>query len=176
MFHFSVSMKLFQWPAIHFAAFGLMTAGTLVYPTGSVTAAEDRNYGECADELVAAGITADAAAAACALALRPSEVAGCVTGVLAVAAVMPTEALSACSRDRRPDEVTSCVTSIHQELPVGDSLSVLTHCHRSILPERYATCVTGLAAALNYDTPTALARCTAAGYRPENVAPTYIPE
>ncbi|MEO1095809.1 MAG: hypothetical protein AAFX01_13015 [Cyanobacteria bacterium J06638_28] len=176
MLHFSPSLKLFQWSAIPFIAFGLITAlpaasSAFLTPGSS----EDRNYGECAEDLLAEGIAADAAAAACALAFRPTEMSGCVTGVLATAEVAPLEALSACSRDRRPDEVATCVGNIHDELAVTSSKSVLDHCHRSILPERYATCVVDLANVIDYDTEEALSRCTAAGYRPENIAPTYIP-
>lgn len=179
MLHFSPSLKLCQWSAIPFVAFGFLIA----LPTASLGflipgSSEDQNYGQCAEELLAEGIEADTVAAACALAFRPTEMSDCVTGVLAVAEVTPLNALSACSRDRRPDEVAICVGNIHEELTVAgssESAAVLEYCHRSILPERYATCVVDLANVINYDTGEALSRCIAAGYRPENIAPTYIP-
>jgi len=137
--------------------------------------ARDTNYEGCASELVDLGIEADTAAAACALAFRPSQVSSCVAGVLDVSTVSPLSALSACSRDRRPDEVASCVATIHDQFVVDEPQSVLVSCHRSLLPERYAACVTGLADAVEYGVEESLSRCIAAGYRPENIAPTYIP-
>lgn len=176
MNHFSRFSKLLQWPAIPFAAIGIVAASTVPLTTTPAQAEEDVNYGGCANELIAAGIDADTAAAACALSLEPSEMSGCVKGVLAAApAVVPVDALTACSRDRRPDEVATCVKDVHQTLVVDDSQEVLLHCHRSLLPERYSACVVGIAEAVGYATDEALARCIAAGYRPENVAPTYIP-
>ncbi|MEM1310060.1 MAG: hypothetical protein AAF722_01220 [Cyanobacteria bacterium P01_C01_bin.70] len=153
-----------------------MSISTLPLATNSAQAqALDLDYDACADQLLNAGVDADAAAIACALSYRPTEVSGCVSSVLNAADVTPTAALSACSRDRRPDEVASCVSSIHGDLVVSDSQSVLDHCHRTILPERYAACVTGISDEIGYATEDALASCIAAGYRPENVTPTYIP-
>ena len=183
MIHLSRYLQLFQWPVIlsgfpkmPFLAGTVLSITLLPSMTSAVQAqALDLDYDACADELLGAGVEADAAAIACALAYRPTEVSGCVSGVLDIADVTPTAALSACSRDRRPDEVASCVSSIHGDLVVNDSQSVLDHCHRTILPERYAACVTGIADEIGYATEDALASCIAAGYRPENVAPTYIP-
>lgn len=172
MLHFSWSFKLCQWPAIPFIVLGL--AATIPVTAGTAQAREAR-YDQCARDLLEAGIEADTAATACALALRPTEVSDCVVDVTRVSAVLPEVALSACSRDRRPTEVANCVADIHQDLDVADPTPVLVLCHRSLLPERYAACVTGLAETIGYDTETSLARCIAAGYRPENVAPTYIP-
>lgn len=176
MIHHSRTVQFFQWPVIPFLAGALLSAGTLpLSATVAQAQATDLDYDACADELLAAGVEADAAAIACAMSYRPTEVSGCVSGVLAAADVTPTAALSACSRDRRPDEVASCVATIHGDLVVNDSQSVLDHCHRTILPERYAACVTGIADEIGYTTEDSLATCIAAGYRPENLAPTYIP-
>lgn len=175
MFHFSVSLKLFQWPAIQFVAAGLLAAGTVPFTSPGAQAQQGGDYARCASDLMAVGIDGDTAAAACALALRPTEVSSCVVGVTTFSSVEPEAALSACSRDRRPDEVATCVADIHQFLVVDDSQAVLDHCHRSLLPERYAECVMDLTATVGFTTEESLARCSAAGYRPENVAPTFIP-
>ncbi|HEY9889639.1 MAG TPA: hypothetical protein V6D02_14635 [Candidatus Obscuribacterales bacterium] len=176
MIQFSRAFKLIQWPAIPFVALGLMAAGTVPLIATSAQAQDrDVNYGACTAALIAEGIAAETAVTACALAFEPTQVSSCVSGVMAVSSVDPTAALSACSRDRRPDEVAACVSDIHGNLVVDDPLAVLTSCHRSILPERYAACVVGIAAEANYGTEDSLAACIAAGYRPENVAPTYIP-
>lgn len=137
--------------------------------------AGDDDYRKCASDLLEAGIAAETVAAACALALQPTEISECVTGVIDIADIAPVTALSACSRDRRPHEVASCVTEIHETLEVPNSNSVLTLCHRSLLPERYSACVIGLVKAADFTTGESLSRCIAAGYRPENIAPTFIP-
>ncbi|MGF1521464.1 MAG: hypothetical protein ACFBSF_03995 [Leptolyngbyaceae cyanobacterium] len=173
MFHFSRSHVRFQWPAIPFIALGLIAGSTVPLIASTAYASED--YAACAVDLTELGVEADTAAAACALAFDPTEMSSCVVGVTDAADVSPVAALSACSRDRRPDEVATCVTSIHEQLAVTSSQSVLTLCHRSILPERYAECVTGLADAVGYSTDESLASCIAAGYRPQDIAPTYVP-
>lgn len=177
MSHSSWFFRLCQWSAIPFAATGLIAVGIFPISLSEARAQsrEDRDFAACANELVASGLAGDTAAAACALAFRPTEVSGCVADVIQVSAVAPIQALSACSRDRRPEEVALCVSDIHQTLDVSDPSTVLTLCHRSLLPERYAACVTGLAVAVDYTTEESLSQCIAAGYRPENVAPTYIP-
>lgn len=173
MIHFSWSFKLFQWPAIQFIAVGLMTTGAGPLFVAEAQARDD--YRQCADELTESGINAETAAAACALAFNPTVVSDCVDDVVASSPVSPEAALSACSRDRRPDEVATCVDDIHDQLEVSDSNSVLRLCHLSLLPERYSACVTGLAEALEYSVEESLSRCIAAGYRPENITPTFIP-
>lgn len=150
-----------------------MVAG--VGPIGIETA-QATDYDTCVGDLLTLELDRETVAAACALAYRPQEVSGCVTGVIAETTITPREALSACSRDRRPLEVSSCVTSIHSNLTVSDAWSVLDHCHRSLLPVRYSECVLALGAIAEFTTADALDRCISAGYRPENVAPTYIPE
>lgn len=176
MIHFSWSFKLLRWPTIPFVALGLVAATTLPGFNGSAQAQDsDLNYGACAEDLVAAGIDPDTAAAACALAFEPTLVSNCVTDVVATTAIAPEVALGACSRDRRPDEVATCVTDIHSELAIDNSLTVLDFCHLSILPLRYKACVVGIAGELALGTDETLTRCIAAGYRPLNVAPTFIP-
>ena len=176
MIHFSRSFKRLQWPAIPFVLLGLVSASTLPLVTTPAQAqATDLNYAACADELLAAGVGTDAAAIACSTAYRPTEVSSCVTGVLATADVSAIDALGACSRDRRPDEVSTCVADIHGDLAVTDSQTVLDLCHRTILPERYSACVVGIAAETGLTTEESLESCIAAGYRPLNVSPTFIP-
>lgn len=176
MIHFSRSFKLLQWPAIPFALIGLASASTLpLVATPAQAQATDFDYATCASELLAAGIDADAAAIACSTSYRPTDISSCVDGVLEAADVPALAALTACSRDRRPTEVATCVANIHNDLVVDDSLAVLDLCHRTILPERYSACVIGIAQETDLTTEESLASCIAAGYRPLNVTPTYIP-
>ncbi len=170
MAHCVPSVRLTRWSGIPFTLASLLALG--VAPSLAQTLGGD--FALCARGLRSRGLSDEAIAAACALAYRPTEVSGCVAGVLNRAAVDPTVALAACSRDRRPLEVAACFSAIHGTLPISDSPAVLDHCHRSILPVRYGQCVTDLATTLNLGPEAALAQCIAAGYRPENVAPTFI--
>lgn len=176
MIHFSRSLKLCQWSVIPFVAGGLLSAG--LWPMMVLRAnaqATDFDYDVCAAEMLSLGVEPDAAAIACATSYRPTDISACVAGVLSVADLAPEVAVAACSRDRRPREVSTCVINIHTNLVVEDSLTVLDRCYRTILPERYAACVVGIAAEIGYSTEDSMASCIAAGYRPLNVAPTYIP-
>lgn len=147
----------------------LFAVNPIVFP------AYANDYETCATDLLKAGIDAEAATTACARALHPDEVSACVTGVQGVTSLAGLDILSACSRDRRPKEVASCVGMIHGDLTVDDSASVLDHCHRSILPIRFSECVVGLSASTPLALSEALSTCISAGYRPEDIAPTFIP-
>ncbi len=168
-----VSLKILPWSMLPFVAAGLMVVGA--GPIG-IEAAQASEYDTCVGDLLPLALDRETVAAACALAYRPQEISSCVTGVLAATTtIVPGDALTACSRDRRPLEVSTCVTDIHSTLTVDDSFSVLDHCHRSLLPVRYSQCVLALGTTADFATVDALDRCISAGYRPENVAPTYIP-
>lgn len=173
MIHSALDFKHLRSPLARFLAAGLLAAGLLPLWQARLSA---NDYAECANDLLAAGVEAEAATAACALAYRPQALSECVTDVAAVTDIAPGAILSACSRDRRPQEVATCVTDIHNQLAVSDSAAVLNRCHRSLLPARYGTCVTGLAASADLAIDEALANCLAAGYRPANIAPTNLPE
>ncbi|MEL6402276.1 MAG: hypothetical protein AAFR26_24855 [Cyanobacteria bacterium J06626_4] len=176
MNYFSRSLALFQYPVMPLATIGLIATSAFSLMTSPAQAqATDFDYDNCASELLDAGIAPDAAAAACAMSYRPTEISSCVSGVLNASAVLPESALVACSRDRRPDEVATCVSNIHADLVVNDSEMVLEHCHRTILPERYAACVVGIANEVDYTTEDSLTTCIAAGYKPLDIEPSYIP-
>ena len=65
MTHSSRTVQFFQWPVIPFLTGALLSAGTLpLIATAAQAQATDQNYGACADELLAAGVDADAAATA----------------------------------------------------------------------------------------------------------------
>ncbi|WP_052050190.1 hypothetical protein [Leptolyngbya sp. KIOST-1] len=84
------------------------------------------------------------------------------------------QALLACQSDRRPQDLASCVGTIHRSLAVTNSTAVLNNCRRSVLPLRFADCVVGVAAAADLAVTDSLRQCSAAGYLPEDVAPTFI--
>ena len=174
MLHSALSSRITRWSAIPLVTAGLLGAVAAPLPP-ALAQVNDYDYTRCAEDLLAAGLDDETIAAACALAYRPQEVSSCVVDVTDATAIAPKDALSACSRDRRPLEVATCVTGIHQDLTVADSKTVLDYCHRSLLPVRYSDCVISLAETVGLSTEESLAQCISAGYRPENVAPTYIP-
>lgn len=180
MVHFGPNASRFQWPAIHFARClgqGAVLAGLLAtaLPLTVQRPATANEFDTCASTLIDAGIEPSVAAGACGMALHPEEVSSCVEGVVNAADVSALSALSACSRDRRPKEVATCVADIHAALPVESSEEVLQKCHLSLLPERYSTCVVGLSDGAGLSLAESLDDCISAGYRPEGVAPTFVP-
>jgi hypothetical protein len=181
MVHFRPSAAGFRWPAIQFArcfAQSSVIAGLVAaaLPVVLVRPAAANEFESCARALTDAGLEAAVVAAACGQALHPDQVSACVTGVLAAADVTALSALSACSRDRRPKEVATCVSDIHAALPVERSDEVLEKCHLSILPQRYSACVVGLSQGAGLAVAESLNECLSAGYRPVDVAPTFVPQ
>jgi hypothetical protein len=171
MVHFPFSLERIRCPGIQFAV-----AGSLVLPALLLAplAAEANEFGNCTGKLLAAGIDTETASLACAQALHPDQVASCVVDVTNTAEVAPEDALAACSRDRRPDEVAACFGSIYTKLEGADPMEALENCQLSILPIRYSDCVTGLAAESDLTPEASLATCSVAGYRPVDLAPTFI--
>lgn len=132
------------------------------------------DYESCTSGLIDAGITANAAAGACGTALHPAELSSCTVDVLGAAEVDAEQALLACQNDRRPQELATCVGDIHQGLEVANSTAVVNNCRRSVLPVRFSDCVVGVATAASLPVAESMTQCIAAGYRPEDVAPTFI--
>lgn len=172
MVHFSLFNSLTPYLTLPFTLFSAVLAPLALASPGL---AIDYNYGQCVADLLETGLSAQVAGSACASALRPEQVSSCVFDVTAATELSAEAALSACSRDRRPLEVASCVVNIHEFLDVPNSAAVLNNCHRSILPVRYSDCVVDTALVAEITTTDSLALCIAAGYRPVDVAPSFIP-
>jgi hypothetical protein len=171
MVHFLVSAPRNQYAAIPFAVIAGLAAPALLL---SAPRAIANDYETCTSRLIDAGVAVDAAAGACGQALHPADLASCTVDVAGVGDLGAEQALLACQSDRRPKELASCVTDIHGQLAVDNSTSVLNNCRRSVLPVRFADCVIGVAKAAELAVAESMAQCSAAGYRPEDVAPTFI--
>ena len=172
MVHHPVFKPLNQCLTLPFALIGALVAPLAwAYPGVAI----EYNYGQCVADLLAVGLSAEALATACAQALQPEQVSSCVLDVVDTTELSPEAALTACSRDRRPLELATCVVDIHDFLDVPNSAAVLNNCHRSILPVRYADCVIDTALTAELATTDSMALCIAAGYRPVDVAPNFIP-
>lgn len=149
---------------------GLVTPIVLASPP----AAAANDFAICTSALINAGLDNSVAAGACGKALRPADLSSCTLDVASTAEVSTDQALLACQSDRRPKELATCVDEIHQQLEVTDSTAVINSCRLSVLPLRYSDCVVGVASAADLAVADSLLRCSAAGYIPTDVAPTFI--
>ncbi|PZO43661.1 MAG: hypothetical protein DCF17_05535 [Shackletoniella antarctica] len=149
---------------------GLATPLVLLAAPGAIA----NDFEVCTSRLIEAGIDGSEAAGACGKALHPADLSSCTLDVVGVADVDVEQALLACQSDRRPQELATCVSDIHQSLEIASSTVVLNNCRRSVLPTRFADCVVGVATAATLTPAESMSRCSAAGYRPEDVAPTFI--
>lgn len=171
MVYFPASALRRQCFAIPFALIaGLATPVVLL----SAPKAIANDFESCTSALIEAGIETASAAGACGKALHPEDLSSCTLDVTRAAGVDVDQALMACQSDRRPKELATCVGDIHQALAVDNSTAVLNNCRNSTLPLRFADCVVGVASAASLTAIDSMTQCSAAGYRPEDVAPTFI--
>ncbi len=137
---------------------GLLAIGLPIQPA---SAKLDNGYRTCAAALRDSGVAAAQVAAACSAALRPTELATCVSEIKGQTTIEASDALSGCRRVRRPLELSTCVVNINP----GEgavATAVLDNCRRSLLPARFSECVVGLVAEINYNTNRAMRSCIAA--------------
>ncbi|ELR96576.1 hypothetical protein [Gloeocapsa sp. PCC 73106] len=104
------------------------------------------SFNACARDLIASGISGEAAGSACGSALVPRDLSLCVSRVNRPGAIAPEEALQACYQVRRPRDLASCFNSIERRVDLSSTTpnQVLDNCRKSLLPERYSECVLGL--------------------------------
>lgn len=144
-------------------------------PLKPATAAIDDSFQLCAAELLEAGVERQVAATACASALHPEELSACVLNIEQSTELAATDAVAACRRVRRPQELSTCVVDLNQTLENAVALEILDNCRRSLLPERYASCVSGIHGTTNYTPTESMLICISAGDRPRDLAPSFIP-
>ena len=153
--------------------FSALTVTAVTLPPAQ--AAADDDFFDCTTALLDAGISQVSATAVCAAARYPSQVSNCAIDVTEVTGLAVADALNVCERSRRPDEVANCTLNIYDSLSEVDgavpTLSAHTFCGRSLLPERYGTCVVDLTEATDLSVDDSLTRCIRAGYRPWEMGP-----
>lgn len=155
--HYSIP-SLLRLATAPVAIAGLLAIGLPIQP---VSAKLDDGYKTCAATLRDSGIAEAQVAAACSAALRPADLATCVSEIGGQTAIEASDALSGCRRVRRPLELSTCVVNINP----GEgavATQVLDHCRRSLLPARFSECVVGLVAEIDYNTNRAMKSCIAA--------------
>lgn len=162
----------FQSSVIPFAIAGLAAAAL---PITIQSPAQANDYESCARSLINAGISIQDADYACATALHPTDVSACFTKVAGDVSLDSSDLLHACRRVRRPTELATCVVDIHSDRLSEGSIAVLDNCRRSLEPVRYSECVNGLIAASAIALDESMSECIAGGYRPRDIAPTFLP-
>lgn len=133
------------------------------------------DYQRCALALTNLQVAPDQAASACANSLKPQDLTVCVNRLTSGGSIAATEAVSACRQVRRPVELGMCVVNIRQGLSAATASDVLNNCRRSLLPERYASCVVGLSRSIKLEPVQALNTCIDAGDFPTELDATFIP-
>jgi len=155
--HHSIS-SLIRLATAPVAIAGLLAIGLPIQPA---SARLDDGYQTCAATLRDSGIADAQVAAACSAALRPTELAACVSDIGGQTSIAASDALSGCRQVRRPSEFSTCVVNINP----GEgavATEVLDNCRRSLLPARFSECVVGLVAEIDYNTNRAMRSCIAA--------------
>jgi len=174
----------FWFQATRFASIQLALAGivSVLLPIAPASAtqysqyrAQELDYQACARGLVDTGITAEAAAIACGAALAPRDISDCVTQIKTATAIVATDALTGCRQVRRPVELAACVVNINANTQNAVALNVLDNCRRSLLPVRFSNCVVGVSLETALPPELAMSDCIAAGDRPRNVLPSFVP-
>lgn len=163
------TLKLAAASTFGAASLAAMALGTAVGVSPAAAASPD--YFGCAAGMTAAGIAETEAIAACASARYPENLGACVVDVNELTGLTAASALLVCERSRRPVEVANCTIDIHTNLLTSPSPKVLENCGRSLLPERYGSCVVGIADATEVGVDEAMTQCLRAGYRPWRIQP-----
>jgi hypothetical protein len=171
--------RLWRVSAIQFAVAGLVATVLPVHAStttfSSTYRASQRDYSSCLSGLTGAGVPTNDAADACAGALYPADLSTCVTRIEGNTAVVATDALNSCRQTRRPIDLASCVVDITgttSDDPIA--LNVVDFCRRSLLPLRFSNCVVGLQGD-TLSVTQAMQDCIAAGRRPREVLPSFVP-
>ncbi|NJM70338.1 MAG: hypothetical protein HC862_08965 [Scytonema sp. RU_4_4] len=157
-------------PVFAVAGWFAMTSSSM-----AVTATYRNDFRVCAGRLLSVGIAADAASQACAAALRPGDLSTCVIKIGRQTQIAASDALTTCRQARRPEEVASCVVGINKYTREAVSPEVLNYCGRSLLPVRFAQCVVGLRAEVDFASTQAMETCIDASDRISGFLPSFVP-
>ena len=146
------------------ATLGLLAAALPMLPASAITIKFPRpknEYRACSVELMGAGLTADAAASACAGALHPRDISKCVVQINRKTNIAGVEALASCERVRRPKDLATCVVDINTKSRTQTTtpLLVLDQCRRSLLPEQFSECVVGLSRQVDFSVDRLMTTC-----------------
>ncbi|TAE61027.1 MAG: hypothetical protein EAZ76_19235 [Nostocales cyanobacterium] len=152
---------------------GLIAAPTMVIaglfthilPSQAVIDSYKNDHRTCAAQLLRSGVDANAVSQACAIALRPRELSGCVAKITKNTEIAGPEALASCHKARRQEDFATCVVGISKNTQQAINQDTLNYCGRSLLPVTFATCVVGLRKEIDLDPLKALDTCIDASDR-----------
>ena len=167
--------RLIRFAATQLAIVGWLAA-ILPATARDIPTSYQNTYRGCTGRLLNIKISPEDAAAACAEALRPSELSKCVVEIEQETEIAAGDALGTCRQVRRPNDVARCVVGISS----GDKEAipdVLDYCgRRTLLPTRFAECVVGLRIQAKVAAPQAMETCISASEPPRDFAPNFVPE
>ncbi|MBD2410860.1 hypothetical protein FACHB389_00150 [Nostoc calcicola FACHB-389] len=132
---------------------------TTILPDMAIAASYRNDYSVCAEGLLKAGITPEAASQGCAQALRPRDFGACVVKIGKQTEIAAADALSYCGRARRPEELATCVVGVSSITKEAINPAALNYCGRSLLPVRFGQCVVGLLGKIELPPNQALDTC-----------------
>lgn len=169
------SSSLIRFAATQLAVVGWLAA-TLPATAQNIPTSYQNAYRGCTGRLLNIKISSEEAAAACAEALRPTELSRCVVDIEQGTEIAAGDALGTCRQVRRPNDVARCVVGISggekEAIP-----SVLDYCgRRSLLPTRFAECVVGLRIQTKVAATQAMETCISSNEPPREFAPNFVPE
>ncbi|MBX9258672.1 hypothetical protein H1Q63_32935 [Desmonostoc muscorum CCALA 125] len=132
---------------------------TTILPDMAIAASYRNDYSVCAEGLLKAGITPEAASQGCAKALRPRDFGACVVKIGKQTEIAAADAFSYCGRARRPEELATCVVGVSSITKEAINPAALNYCGRSLLPVRFGQCVVGLLGKIELPPTQALDTC-----------------
>ncbi len=171
------------------STFGILTVPVLaitgllttILPDMAIAASYRNDYSVCAEGLVKAGITPEAASQGCAKALRPRDFGACVVKIDRQTEIAAVDALSYCGRARRPEDLATCVVGVSSITQEAINPAALNYCGRSLLPVRFGQCVVGLLGKIELPPTQALDTCidgsdgSVIGASSSSTPPTILP-
>ena len=163
--------RIFKFCAGQIAIASLVTMAIPSRPANAFT-----DFQICTAQLIRyATVSPGAASVACADALNPKDISRCVVTIAQISPTLNQEALFACTRVRRPVELGRCVFDITNRSRGTEAPRIIEYCRRSLLPERFSQCVTGISREVDAGLPRALDSCLAAEDFPRNLSPNFAP-
>ncbi len=164
--------RVFKFCAGQIAIASLVTMAIPSRPANAFT-----DFQICTAQLIRyATVSPSAASVACAEALTPKDISRCVVTIAQISPTLKDNALFACTRVRRPVELGRCVFDITNRARGTEANRIIDYCRRSLLPDRFSQCVTGISREVDAGYPRALDTCIAAEEDvPRNLSPAVAP-
>jgi len=146
-----------------------------VMPLANPAIAAKNKYDQCAGSLMNLNLSPQEVARSCSQSLDPENLASCVVDIAGGTDILAVDALATCRLVRRPLELATCVVDISKGGTAADAPAILDHCRRSLLPENFSKCVSGLVNQTDLGTTAALRYCIDGSDRDRNLNLSELP-